>query len=79
MALANAKIAHQVDFETLFAQPDFLELANHGARVQRVLWASTSAKDPSFHDLKYVEPLIGPHTVNTMPSETLQRSATTAR
>jgi len=69
-AVGNAKVAYQT-FQRIFRGVEFEDLAARGARPQRVLWASTSAKDPSYSDLKYVEPLIGPATVNTMPSETL--------
>ena len=48
------------------------DLAAKGARAQRLLWASTSTKNPAYTDLKYVEPLIGPDTVNTLPLETLE-------
>jgi transaldolase len=71
MAVANAKMGYQ-DFKRIFDGPDFEKLAQRGARPQRVLWASTSTKDPAYADLKYVEALIGPRTVNTMPSETLE-------
>ncbi|MCM0084152.1 transaldolase [Geomonas sp. Red32] len=69
-AIACAKLAHQIYRETL-SDDRYLALAGRGARPQRVLWASTGAKDPSFSDVKYVEPLIGPDTINTMPMETL--------
>ena len=70
-AVANAKVAYQ-RFERIFASPRFEALRRHGARVQRVLWASTSTKNPSYKDTKYVDPLIGPHTVNTVPPPTLE-------
>ena len=54
------------------AAPRFQNLAAQGARTQRLLWASTSTKNPAYPDLKYVEPLIGPDTVNTLPLETLK-------
>ena len=69
-AVANAKIAYQ-DFEETFATPRFLALSAKGARVQRPLWASTSTKNPEYSDVMYVETLIGPDTVNTMPDATL--------
>ena len=55
----------------LFAAPEFRTLAAAGAHPQRLLWASTGTKNPAYSDVKYVEPLIGPDTVNTMPLETL--------
>lgn len=70
VAIASAKMAYQ-DYKTLFQSDRFLQLAAHGANVQRLLWASTSTKNPLYRDVKYVEPLIGPNTVNTMPLETL--------
>jgi transaldolase/glucose-6-phosphate isomerase len=70
VAVANAKLAYQ-SFQRLFAGARWQALAAQGARVQRPLWASTSTKDPLYRDVCYVEPLIGPHTVNTMPDETI--------
>ena len=70
-ALANAKLAY-VQFEEKFSGERWQKLAQAGAHVQRPLWASTSTKNPNYSDLLYVEPLIGPHTVNTMPMPTLQ-------
>ncbi len=67
---ANAKIAYE-RYKTVFRGEPFAELSAAGARVQRPLWASTSAKNPSYPDLKYVDPLIGPNTVNTVPPVTL--------
>ncbi|MEO8727314.1 MAG: transaldolase [Acidobacteriaceae bacterium] len=69
-AVANAKIAYE-RFEKIFSGPEWEALAAKGARKQRVLWASTSTKNPAYNDLMYVEPLIGPDTVNTMPPATL--------
>ena len=69
-AIANAKIAYQ-DFKRTFASDRFSALADKGARVQRPLWASTSTKNPEYSDVLYVETLVGPHTVNTMPDATL--------
>ena len=69
-AIANARIAYQ-DFKRTFASDRFSALANKGARVQRPLWASTSTKNPEYSDVLYVETLVGPHTVNTMPDATL--------
>src|SRR5262249_23718374 len=70
VAIANAKLAYQ-SFKRLFGGERWDALAAQGARVQRPLWASTSTKNPLYHDTRYVEPLIGPHTVNTMPAETI--------
>ena len=69
-AIANARAAYE-SFERIFRGPDFAELAAAGARVQRPLWASTSAKNPKYSDVLYVEELAGPDTVNTMPESTL--------
>jgi transaldolase len=70
-AVANAKLAY-VRFREVFApRGDFADLAAHGARVQRPLWASTSTKNPAYRDTMYVDDLVGPETVNTMPPETL--------
>jgi len=68
-AIANAKIAYQ-SFEKLFSGAEWDSLAESGAAVQRPLWASTSVKNPAFPDTMYVDELIGPHTVNTMPRPT---------
>jgi transaldolase / glucose-6-phosphate isomerase len=70
-AIANAKLAYQRYLER-FSGPRWSRLANRGARVQRPLWASTSTKDPSYRDVLYVEELIGPDTVNTMPPATIE-------
>lgn len=70
VAIASAKQAYQIYKEILLGE-DFRGLADRGARTQRVLWASTSTKNPEYSDVKYVEALIGPDTVNTMPQETL--------
>lgn len=70
-ALANAQLAY-AQFEAKFSGARWQKLAQAGAQVQRPLWASTSTKNPNYSDLLYVEPLIGPHTVNTMPMNTLQ-------
>ena len=69
-AIASARLAYQA-YQQLIATPRWQALATQGARPQRLLWASTSTKDPDYSDVKYVEPLIGPDTVNTMPVETL--------
>ncbi|MBI1745919.1 MAG: bifunctional transaldolase/phosoglucose isomerase [Acidobacteria bacterium] len=68
-AIANAKLAYQ-RFKEIFGRERFLRLKNQGARVQRPLWASTSAKNPHYRDVTYVEELIGPDTVNTIPPAT---------
>jgi transaldolase len=70
VAVASAKMAYQI-FKEIFGGDRFRKLAAEGARVQRVLWASTSTKNPDYSDVKYVEALIGPDTVNTVPLETL--------
>ncbi len=69
-AIASAKMAYQI-YKELFGSERFMRLAQKGARSQRVLWASTSTKNPKYSDVKYVEPLIGPDTINTVPIETL--------
>ena len=71
IAIANAKVAYQ-RFKPVFAGERWERLRAAGARVQRPLWASTSTKDPAYRDVYYVETLIGPHTVNTLPPQTLQ-------
>lgn len=71
LAIANAKLAYQ-HFKEVFAGERWEQLAGKGARPQRVLWASTSTKNPAYSDILYVEELIGPETVNTMPEETLR-------
>jgi transaldolase len=70
IAIANAKQAYSL-FTGLFASPRWQRLAEAGAMPQRLLWASTSAKNPAYRDVVYVEELIGPDTVNTMPPETI--------
>jgi len=69
-ALANAKLAYQL-WQDRYSGDRWAKLAKAGARVQRPLWASTAVKDPAYRDVLYVEPLIGPSTVNTMPDETV--------
>lgn len=69
-AVANAQLAYQAFLEK-FSGPRWDALAARGARVQRPLWASTSTKNPAYSDTLYVDPLIGPDTVNTMPDGTL--------
>lgn len=72
--IASAKIAYQ-SFKKIFRGDRWQRLAEHGARVQKPLWASTSTKDPLYSDVKYVEALIGHHTVNTLPDETIDAFA----
>lgn len=71
LAVANAKLAYAHYLE-VFAGPRWEFLASKGATPQRVLWASTSVKNPTYPDTLYVEELIGPDTVNTMPEETIR-------
>lgn len=73
-ALAQARLAYQL-FRDRFSGPRWDALAARGARYQRPLWASTSTKDPSYPDTLYVDQLIGPDTVNTMPDATLEAFA----
>jgi transaldolase len=70
VAIASAKQAYQL-YREIVASERFEALRAKGARPQRLLWASTSTKDDRYSDVKYVEPLIGPETINTMPKETL--------
>jgi transaldolase len=69
-AIANAKLAYKA-FQEIFSGPEWEALAAAGAKVQRPLWASTSVKNPSYPDTMYVDELIGPDTVNTMPRPTV--------
>ncbi len=71
IAIANALVAYEA-FQQTFRGPRWDALAKAGARVQRPLWASTSTKDPSLPDVYYVEALIAPDTVNTLPPDTLK-------
>jgi len=71
LAVANAKLAYQ-HYKAVFAGPRWEYLAGKGATPQRVLWASTSTKNPAYRDTMYVEELIGPDTVNTMPEQTIR-------
>jgi transaldolase/glucose-6-phosphate isomerase len=73
-AIANAKLAYEL-FGKLFSGPRWEALAARGARPQRPLWASTSTKDPSYPDTIYMDALIGPHTVNTAPPQTIDAFA----
>jgi transaldolase len=70
VAIANARLAYQ-SWKRIFAGPRWEALAAKGARKQRLLWASTSVKNPRYRDVMYVEELIGAETINTMPVETL--------
>ena len=70
VAIASAKVAYQL-YKELFSSERFEKLANQGAHRQRLLWASTSTKNPMYSDTKYIEPLIGAETINTLPVETL--------
>ena len=70
LAIANAKLAYQT-YNELFSGSEWQELEAAGASPQRCLWASTSTKNPAYRDVVYVEELIGPNTVNTMPRETI--------
>jgi transketolase len=68
--IANAKLAYQ-SFKRILESKRWKALAEKGAQAQRMLWASTSTKNPAYKDLMYVEPLVGPLTVNTMPQKTI--------
>jgi transaldolase / glucose-6-phosphate isomerase len=68
-AIANAKLTYQ-RYQELFGSPRWQALAGQGAQTQRLLWASTGAKNPNYRDVLYVEELIGPDTVNTIPPAT---------
>ena len=71
VAIANARLTYQ-KYKEIVASPRWKALAAKGARVQRLLWASTSTKNPKYRDVLYVEELIGPDTVNTVPTNTLE-------
>jgi transaldolase len=71
LAIANAKLAY-VTYQDIFSGAEWDALAAKGATPQRCLWASTSTKNPEYRDVIYVEELIGAHTVNTMPRETVE-------
>jgi transaldolase len=71
LAIANAKLAYQT-YNELFSGSEWEELEAEGGSPQRCLWASTSTKNPAYRDVIYVEELIGPNTVNTMPRETIE-------
>ncbi|MFL5761615.1 MAG: transaldolase [Thermomicrobiales bacterium] len=70
VAIANAKLAY-AKFQEIFDSPRFAPLRAAGAQVQRPLWASTGTKNPAYSDVLYIDTLIGPDTVNTMPEKTL--------
>jgi transaldolase/glucose-6-phosphate isomerase len=70
VAIANGKLTYQA-YQRIFSGPRWEKLAAKGAQTQRVLWASTSTKNPNYRDVIYVEELIGPDTVNTMPPATI--------
>jgi transaldolase len=70
LAVANAKLAYR-QYQELFSTDRWKALEAKGAHPQRCLWASTSTKNPEYRDVLYVEELIGPDTVNTMPEETI--------
>jgi transaldolase/glucose-6-phosphate isomerase len=69
VAIANAKLAYQ-RYQQLFSGPRWQTLADQGAQTQRLLWASTGTKNPNYRDVVYIEELIGPDTVNTIPPPT---------
>lgn len=71
LGIANARVAYQA-FEEVFGTERFAALHAHGASIQRPLWASTSTKDPSYPGLYYVDALVAPNSVDTMPPETLE-------
>jgi transaldolase len=71
LAIANAKLAYE-RYKEIFAGDRWDALSSRGATTQRCLWASTSTKNPAYRDVMYVEELIGPKTVNTMPDETIE-------
>ena len=71
VAIANAKIAYQ-KYKEIFGSDRWKALAEKGAKVQRLLWASTSTKNPEYSDVMYVDELVGPDTVNTLPPNTIE-------
>jgi transaldolase len=71
IAIANSKLAYR-RYEEIFHGEAFAEFRDRGALVQRVLWASTSTKNPDYRDVVYVEELVGPQTVNTVPPKTIE-------
>lgn len=70
VAVSCARVAYE-DYSDIFGSDRFQKLTSQGAHTQRLLWASTSTKDPAFSDVKYVDALIGPDTINTLPIETI--------
>ncbi|MBD1869776.1 transaldolase [Oculatella sp. FACHB-28] len=74
VAIANAKIAYQ-EYKKIFGGDRWQALAAKGAKVQRLLWASTSTKNPDYSDVMYVDELVGPETVNTLPPATIEACA----
>ena len=70
VAISSAKAAYQI-YKEIFGSARFKKLADDGARVQRLLWASTSSKNPDYSDVKYIESIIGPDTINTVPPATI--------
>ena len=71
LAIANAKLAYQI-YKQVFGGARWSKLAENGANTQRLLWASTSTKNPDYPDTIYVDNLVGPETVNTMPKKTIE-------
>lgn len=78
LGISNARLAYQ-QYKMAFAGERWQALAAHGATKQRCLWASTSTKDPAYRDTLYVEELIGPETISTMPEETIRAWTTMSR
>lgn len=74
VAIANAKLAYQ-EYKKILASDRWQALAAKGARMQRLLWASTSTKNPAYSDVMYVDGLVGPNTVNTLPPNTIEACA----
>lgn len=74
VAIANAKIAYQ-EYKKIIQDPRWLALKEKGANVQRLLWASTSTKNPNYSDVMYVDELVGADTVNTLPPATIEACA----
>lgn len=78
VAVASAKVAYE-SYEEIFGSAEFSELEAAGARPQRLLWASTGTKNPAYATDKYIEPLVGPNTINTMAQKTLNLYRKTGR
>ena len=74
VAIANAKVAYQ-KFKEIITSDRWKALSAKGAKVQRLLWASTSTKNPEYSDVMYVDELVGPNTVNTLPPDTIEACA----